>query len=198
MASEWINHVKAFSKANSCSYKDAMKLAKPSYNPKAKPKKGGDLKTVVRKARNTAKRVSQVSKKATHLMDVSNPLLEVLEDELPARRKAQFQVAKRKTQNTAKRVSRVASKVAPVIGALAGPEAAAAVEGVNQVAKKLSGGSFKTMGGGMHMKRGQKAHCVQCGGSIGFGRSESSVISDTHNSFNPLKPKSFKDKMHTN
>jgi hypothetical protein len=35
MANDWINHCKAYSKANNCSYKEAMSRAKPSY------KKGG-------------------------------------------------------------------------------------------------------------------------------------------------------------
>lgn len=40
--------------------------------------------------------------------------------------------------------------------------------------------------------------CVHCGGSIGFGRTESSILSDTHNSFKPNKPKSLKERQQTN
>ena len=31
MANEWIEHCKAYAKANNCSYKEAMSKAKPSY-----------------------------------------------------------------------------------------------------------------------------------------------------------------------
>lgn len=39
MASDWIQHVKAYSAKNKVSYKEAMTKAKASYKPKAKPTK---------------------------------------------------------------------------------------------------------------------------------------------------------------
>lgn len=36
MASEWLDHVKAYAKKNNVSYKEAMSKAKASYKPKGK------------------------------------------------------------------------------------------------------------------------------------------------------------------
>jgi hypothetical protein len=38
MASDWINHVKAYSKKHNMSYKEAMSKAKASYKPKKSEK----------------------------------------------------------------------------------------------------------------------------------------------------------------
>lgn len=52
--SSWVEHCKNYSKTNGCSYKDAMKLARPSYQ------SGGKLigKNAGRKAKNTLKEVA--------------------------------------------------------------------------------------------------------------------------------------------
>ena len=107
----------------------------------------------------------------------------------------------RKTKNTA---SRVLDYAAPIAMELGQPALSAAFMGANaalggKLGKKknpyLIGGSFKTQGGSF--KTQGAGMCPTCGhhkvlgGKIQLGRSESSILSSTHNSFAPLPPKPF-------
>ena len=58
-SSKWITHVKAYSKANNCSYGDAMSRAKSSYQ------KGSGLRT----AHDLIKNKKIVSRSANFLLD---------------------------------------------------------------------------------------------------------------------------------
>ena len=57
---KWITHVKAYSKANNCSYGDAMSRAKPSYQ------KGGGI---VKDAHDWLKKEKLISRGANYLLD---------------------------------------------------------------------------------------------------------------------------------
>ena len=59
-SSKWITHVKAYSKANNCSYGDAMSRAKPSYQ------KGGGI---VKDAHDWLKKEKLISRGANYLLD---------------------------------------------------------------------------------------------------------------------------------
>ena len=115
----------------------------------------------------------------------------------------------RKIRNTAKKASSSMDFINPLVD-MVNPELGASIHATNMALKlgtrnggsfkagsfKTAGGSFKTAGGG---KIGHQCpHCGQRGGSVGFGRSQSSIISSTHNSFAPLKPKSYKQLQMTN
>jgi hypothetical protein len=165
--SDWISHVKKYQAANGVSYKDAMRLSKASY----KTQKGGDMKSVVRKTVNTAKRVKKVVKKGakagSRILDKAAPMLDVLDPELGAMLHAANGGLK---------------EVASVVGS-GGRKRQLGT-------RKKVGGSFKVSGGCIN--------CPSCGSGIGFGRSESSILSDTHNSFRGFPQKSAKDKLHSN
>ncbi len=62
-SSKWITHVKAYSKANNCSYGDARSRAKSSYQ------KGGGLLDTVRGAHDWVKNKKIVSRSANFLLD---------------------------------------------------------------------------------------------------------------------------------
>jgi len=181
--SSWIQHVKKVQQDHNVSYKEAMQLAKASYT----SQKGGNLKKVLRKTKNTRKKSDVMGRKA----------------------KNTIATVSRKARNTAKKVSEYADDAVPMVAAIA-PEAAAALtvanatvkevlgSGVKRRGRKLGsknkqGGSFKTTGAGVH-----NAMCTQCGGAVGYGRSKSSVLSHTHNAFNPIKPKTVEKRMKTN
>ena len=214
MPSNWIQHVKQYAANNGVSYKDAMKLSKPSYN----SAKGGDMKTTLRKAKNTTKRIAKVagkaSKAASKLLDKNAHFVDYIDSDLGKNLadistgmkavgsvsdravgamggKVSVKNVARKAKNTLKKAAKVSAAIAPLVAM--SPELAPVYGAVNSglaLGSKAMGGSFKTTGGCIN--------CVHCGGSIGFGRSESSIISDTHNSFAPLKPKSLKDRQHNN
>ena len=59
-SSKWITHVKAYSKANNCSYGDAMSRAKPSYQ------KGGGI---VKDAHDWLKKEKLISRGANYSLD---------------------------------------------------------------------------------------------------------------------------------
>ena len=59
-SSKWITHVKAYSKANKCSYGDAMSRAKPSYQT------GGGI---VKDAHDWFKKEKLISRGANYLLD---------------------------------------------------------------------------------------------------------------------------------
>ena len=61
-SSKWITHVKAYSKANNCSYGDAMSRAKSSYQ------KGGGIMDTARNANNWLKQHKVVSRGANFLV----------------------------------------------------------------------------------------------------------------------------------
>lgn len=61
MASEWISHVKAFSKKNKISYKEAMSKAKASYKPKGAKK--DDKKEKKKPAEKKEKKMTKKDKK---------------------------------------------------------------------------------------------------------------------------------------
>lgn len=219
---QWINHVKDYQNKHNVSYKDALKMSRTSY----KPKTGGDLKTTLRKAKNTSKRVAKVaknvSKKSMSVMDYADKYVELANPELANNLRnvktglqgvsdiadqVQGSGARmRKVKNTIKKISRIAE---PLV-ALADPELGLALHVANSSMggklgnknnKYMNGGSFKTMGGSFKTMGG----CVACptcgskkGGSVGYGRAQSSVLSDTHNSFKAPVPKSYREKQHTN
>ena len=62
-SSKWITHVKAYSKANNCSYGDAMSRAKSSYQ------KGSGLLDKVRGAHDWVKNKKVISRSANFLLD---------------------------------------------------------------------------------------------------------------------------------
>lgn len=216
---KWVDHVKNYKNTNNVSYKEALQLARPSYQSKT----GGDLATTIRKAKNTSKRVAKiaknVSKKGISVMDYADKYVELANPELAHNLRnvktglqgvrdiadqvegSGLKTVLRKAKNTTKKIMKVAE---PYV-AVADPELGLALHIANTaMGGKLgnkknkyikSGGSFKTMGGSVSCPT-----CGGCksGGSLGYGRANSSVLSDTHNSFKAPVPKSYKVKQHTN
>jgi hypothetical protein len=204
--SAWVNHVKAYSKANNVTYGEALKLAKASYQKQS----GGDLKSAVRKTKNTVKRGARVVKrgarKTANFLDNHADLLAAVDENLASNAadiskgmrgvqalskqaggKVTAKKVVRKARNTIKRVAKIADRAAPLVGMI-NPEAGLAMHGAS---KAMTGGSCK--------------HCGMTGGSfvtqgsgVRLGRSESSVLAATHNSFIPLKPKPLSRKLREN
>lgn len=195
MTSAWIQHVKMTQQEKGISYKEAMSVAKASYNPtSSKKKKGGSVASFVkkvnvmeRKGRNTLK---TAERKGINTLDRTSQIID------------KGKVIGRKARNT---VSKVITEASPLV-ALASPELAIGMQALNKSIggrlgsknnKYLNGGSFKVQGGSV--KSHNHANCPTCGGGIGsFGRASSSVLSNSHNSFAPLKPKSYTERLKTN
>ena len=59
MSTPWITHVKAYAKNNNVTYRDALKLSKSSYQSKS----GGDIKSAIRKTKNTINKGSKMVRK---------------------------------------------------------------------------------------------------------------------------------------
>ena len=111
----------------------------------------------------------------------------------------------RKTKNTVSKVLDYAAPIAmefnPALGtAFMGANTAMNMGGkLGKLGKNknpyLIGGSFKTQGGSFKVQG--SGMCPTCGshklsgGNIQLGRSNSSILASTHNSFAPLKPKPF-------
>lgn len=209
MSSPWIQHVKNYQAQNGGSYRDAMQNARPSYNSNMT---GGkfNLKNALRKTKNTVKKVSHevnnnIDKYGQFVpQEYQNQLSQVQGYANQAQDltggKFNLNRAMRKTKNTVKQVKNVARIAAPVLSVVAPefgiPLEAAVLATGGKIRKNpyLLGGSFKTHGGKLHNG------CPQCGsymngGALGFGTSQSSILSSTHNSFAPLKPKPYKDRV---
>jgi hypothetical protein len=166
--SKWIQFVKSVQADQGVSYKEAMQLAKPLY----KKQSGGNLRSTVRKARNTVNRVEKVAKRVNKRADV-----------IGRKAKNTVETVGRKGRNTALRVSEYADEALPVVSAMA-PEVGAAMFAVNASVKEAlgagnkrrkrrqlgvkppplssgtSGGSFRVQGGCVQGK------CTQCGGAM--------------------------------
>lgn len=179
--SAWIKHVKDYQQANGVTYKKAMTDAKASY----KTQQGGSMKSIGRKIKNTLNKSDVVGRKAKNTIETVT----------------------RKARNTGKKVSEYADELLPAVTAFV-PEAGVALAAANATLKEVvgsgvkrrgrklgskNGGSFKTTGAGVNNNM-----CTQCGGAVGHGRSSSSILSHTHNAFNPIKPKPVSVRMRTN
>ena len=182
--SAWIKHVKDYQETNGVTYKKAMTDAKASYKPQ---QNGGGVKSLGRKIANTLRKSDVVGRKAKNTIETVT----------------------RKARNTGKKVSEYADELVPAVTAFA-PEAGVALAAANATLKEVvgsgvkrrgrklgsknkNGGSFKTTGAGINNNM-----CTQCGGAVGHGRSSSSILSHTHNAFNPIKPKPVSVRMRTN
>lgn len=178
--SNWIEHVKAYSKANNVPYKQAMSEARASYN----PVEGGkfNLKKVgktLNKAKKGARKVSKAIDKHGHYLnlidsdlgDEVNNLNKGFKDISGG--KMNFKNVVRKTKNTVKRANKVAKELEPYM-------------------------ELATSGAGVGMRGGGCPHCgSQSGGSfkaIGGKGIQSSLIGPNHPSFNPKPPKSMRKK----
>ena len=216
--SKWTEHVKAYSQANNVTYGEAMKLAKASYQPQS----GGSLKSAVRKSKNTVKRGAKFLKKGTrktaNFLDNHADLLAAVDEDLAhnvgnisnglrgaqnlakqAGGKMKVKNVVRKARNTVKRATKLIDRTAPLVGMI-NPEAGLAMHEASTAAKSMTGGSIckycGSVGGSFKVHGGSFA--VPHGAGIQLGRSESSVLAATHNSFIPLKQKSWARKLREN
>ena len=132
MPSPWITHVKQFqSQHPGMSYASALKAASPSYSGGATS--GGSIKTVVRKAKNTGKRVQKIARKTINTVDTVSPVLELAGVTVAPEIAAPYEVAK---------LAYKGSKLLKKGGSF-----------------KVQGGSFKVQGAGHAHTHG----CSECG-----------------------------------
>ena len=139
-----------------------------------------------RKVKNTVKKTKTIARKANNTVNKAEKI-------------------GRKVRNTTSKVLDYAAPIASFVD----PEIGISLMAANKVIggalgqgknPYLIGGSFKTSGGSFRTSgAGLKHSCSHCGATltgagIGFGRAQSSVLSDTHNSFKPLKPRPFADR----
>jgi hypothetical protein len=154
MSSPWIQHVKNTQHHYGVSYKEAMQIARETYN----PQHGGSFKSVMGKAKKAtkqAKKASQFIDNNAHLIDQfdksgriseANNLLKRginIADNLDGQLGGNFKLknAVRKARNTARTVSHAVDKYAPLVEMVA-PELAPAIEGfhaANAIYKKTGG-----------------------------------------------------------
>ena len=160
--SAWVEHCKKYAKENGCSYKDAMKLARPSYQ--CKEQTGGKLvgKNAVRKAKNTVKKSSKILGKVA-------PALSVIDPELGATATVVSKVGKKITGGGKKKLG---SKKNPYLSG-----------GSFRVASESLGGSFR-------VASEQYGGCMNCK-KLKPGHTESSILAPEHPAFHPLKSKSY-------
>jgi hypothetical protein len=169
MTSDWVQHVRQYSHENDVSYKEALKLAGPSY----RAQKGGDLKSMLRKTKNTFNKVEKVAQKANKRADV-----------IGRKAKNTIETVSRKGMNTGRKLSQYANEALPAVTAM-NPELGLALYAANEGLKEVvgsgskkgrtlgtkSGGSFKTSGaksGGSFKTSGAGVGgCHQCGGHVG-------------------------------
>jgi len=180
--SEWILHVKQYAKTHNVSYGDAMKLAKPSYK-----QHGGNLKSMVRKAKNTVNKAEKVAARVNKRADV-----------IGRKAKNTVETVGRKAKNTAVKVSEYADEALPAVTAF-NPELGATLYAANAGLKEVTGsgagrgrklgsknkqgGSFKTAGAGV-------GSCHACGGAVGRSRSSKTNM--------VVPPKSLADRLKNN
>ena len=225
----WTDHVRNYSQSNGVSYKDAMTLARPSYNPVA----GGKfsmhkafkkVRKVGRKANNSINKAQDIVDKNAHLIDqfdkqfdtnlshdVSRGLSKaqhglhqgqnvLSQAEEVAGGKFKLKRAMRKARHTVGKAKSIARVAAPILSVVA-PEIVLPME----AALMATGGSFKTAGGSFKTHGGRVAkavkggcsNCPTCGSGL-VQRSQSSMVNPMHNSFNPKKPKLYKQLIHEN
>jgi hypothetical protein len=216
---KWTDHVRNYSNQHNVTYGEAMQLAKNTYQKQS----GGDLKSAVRKTKNTVNRGSKIVRKGArrtanfldkhsdllsnldgdlgrNVSDISQGLrgIEGVSDQAISHTGGRVTAKKvvRKARNTVKRVSRAVDRVAPFVGMI-NPEAGLALHTANSSVKALTGGCVHcgAVGGSFAATGGSFA---TTGGKVCLGRSESSILSATHNSFKPLRVRSYRERKHTN
>lgn len=93
MPSPWIEHVKQFRAQHpGMSYAEALKSASSSYS--GGTTSGGSVKTVVRKAKNTGKRVQKIARKTINTIDTVAPVMEMTGVTVAPEVVAPYEVAK--------------------------------------------------------------------------------------------------------
>lgn len=137
--SSWVEHCKNYSKTNGCSYKDAMKLARPSYQ------SGGKLigKNAGRKAKNTIKEVA----------DIAPMLAPLVAPEIGVGVAIGSKIAQKKMATAQKKKKKLGSKVNPY---LSGGSFRVAGESFEGGSFRVAGESFE--GGCMSCKKMKPGH----------------------------------------
>ena len=225
MTSAWVQHCKNYAKEHNCSYKDAMKQAKATYNPTTMS--GGSLKSVVKKANKLGHKIGSVdvdrvvdkvnNKVQTGKRKVENSLKKVDEfDNLvgtklgKAARKVGNQVNSelkkqkvgRKAKNTAKMLASKAvdglSITEPEIGVPL--ELAKKVIGSGKKGKLGTGKNPYLTGGSFRVaSEGFRGGCHSCsGGKLAPGHTESSLLNPSHPASHPVKVKSYSRSQYEN
>jgi len=198
-----------------------MSLSRPSYRPVS----GGKFsihnavkraKKVGKKARHTVGRAQQLAEQNSHLIDQFDQQFDT--NISKGVRQANNSIARaeeiasqvdggkfhlnrvlRKAGHSVQKARSIARKAAPML-ALAAPEIGLPLEAAllatggrvrAKAAKK--GGSFLAQGGAI----GGGQNCPTCGSNT-ENRSRSSLVHPTHPSFNPKKPKTYTELIHTN
>lgn len=135
MPSPWIEHVKQFRAQHpGMSYAEALKAASSTYSGAAATS-GGSVKTVVRKAKNTGKRVQKIARKTINTIDNNVvPIVEMTGATVVPEVASAYQVGK-----LAYKGSKYATKKGGSF--------------------KVQGGSFKVQGAG----HGHGHGCSECG-----------------------------------
>jgi len=105
MTSPWVEHVRNYSYKHNISYKDAMQKARASYKPQ---KTGGSMKSLVKKARRTVKKVNHASHKVNQMIDQHGDLINDINPE--------FGEHLGKVRKTANRVQNISGRVQDVTG----------------------------------------------------------------------------------
>jgi hypothetical protein len=211
MPSNWIQHVKKYQDDHGCSYRDAMTLSRPSYT-KESPTVGGKIQisNIVKKAQKKINslgpqtkedsptvggkmKIKNVIRKAGKTMSAVAPLVGLLAPEVGIG----LELGSRAVALGRRKYEK--KKKAPKQNLYLGKGGSFRVQGGSAVVQgavafrpkpddhSITGGSFKVQGAGISgMKHGGCLHCGQP-----YGGSSSVMISPTHNSFRPLKPKSL-------
>lgn len=211
MSSPWIQHVKNTQAQYGVSYKEAMQIAKDTYN----PQQGGSFKSVLKNARKATSRAKKASKfiddNADYLQqfDTSGRIGKAnkslkkginIADNLDAQLggKFNFKKAARKARHTVNTVSHAVDRYAPLVEMVA-PELAPAIEGVkaaNSIYKKTGGRVgrnkyIEMMGGSFSVPRhGGSFSVPQHYGGGGF--IQNGLLSASHPALNPVPPKTLK------
>ena len=195
MTSAWIQHVKDTQTKHGCSYKDAMKLASQTYQKQS----GAGLKSVVRKVKNTTKKVRKGVRQASKQIDKHQDFINFINEDAGksiSKANAKFKEADdklggkmdmrkvvRKAKNTVKKVKRVSKKMAPLVAMAGHPEAGLMLEAVG------SGNKYIDAIGSGHCSTGG-SFSVPKSGSGSYQHTNSTILNPQHPGFKPLKPKS--------